>query len=107
MPEFELMPEIQIEITRCVDEASPGFVEFELVDALGERHRFVDKVPVVTEQQLDASCSYPVTEWVQCEVIGEVEGASPGRLRIDTSRPWGLESIEGRSEFEVAAKLVR
>ena len=99
------MPKIPIEITRFADDWQPGWVEFVLVDVRGERHHFIEKVPVVTQRDLDATSNYPVVEWVECVVLDAVP--EQGSVRVDVSRPWGLESTEGRTEFEMAASQVR
>lgn len=42
------MSAISVQITRFVDDSFPGFVECTFVDALGETHVFIEKVPVVS-----------------------------------------------------------
>jgi hypothetical protein len=53
------MPAVTVQISRFVDEHQPGFVECILMDALGESHLFVEKVPVVSTDDLWSTSSYP------------------------------------------------
>ena len=62
------MPSITVTISRFVDEYQPGIVECVLVDALGESHLFVEKVPIVTLEPLMATSSYPCIGAIDCEV---------------------------------------
>ncbi len=47
------MADIAVSILRWVDDDQPGFVEFSIVDCDGRDWRFVDKLPVVTAEDLD------------------------------------------------------
>lgn len=94
-------------ILRFVDDSFPGFVEFELVDAVGERHRFIEKVPVLTRWDIGHEAAFPIAEILACEVLS-ARVAEDGRLlsRIDTSHPWGVESTGGASVFEVLSEVL-
>lgn len=52
------MNAIEIEIRRFVDDSYPGFVECWLTDANGREWSFIEKVPVVTTEDLDAESDY-------------------------------------------------
>ncbi len=88
---------VRVQIVRFVDDAFPGFVECELVDAHDRRWLFVDKGPVVTTEFLTAHDSYPQPGIIACEVIDRADRI----VHIDTSRPWSVESTEGQTRFEV------
>jgi hypothetical protein len=64
--------------------------------------RFVEKVPVVsiTDEGLDVRNPYPQPGVIACEVIEQLGAVA----WIDTSQPWGIESTEGETRFEVAAE---
>ena len=102
------MPSVSVAISRFVDEHFPGFVEFVLVDALGARHTFVDKVPIVTEAALQSGSTYPHPGTLPCEIVGEFCDAS-GRLlvQVSTARPCGVESTAGAYTFSVLAAQVQ
>jgi hypothetical protein len=101
------MPEIVVAIVRITDEAFPGFVACELVDAHGRGHIFVDKVPVVSDQEISAATALPALGRLACEIESEWKDEA-GRvlLRVDTSRPHGIESTTGDTIFELLGEQV-
>src|SRR5262249_11063227 len=88
---------VKVQIVRYTDDSQPGWVECHLTDTHGRRWSFVEKVPVVTTATLDASSVYPQPGVIACEVVGQASGV----VRIDTTRPWAVESVEGETRFEV------
>jgi hypothetical protein len=101
------MPAVTVRITRFVDDHFPGFVECELVEASGLSHIFVEKVPVVTTEQLRPSSCYPCAGGIACRVLAQWEDADGIAFsRIDTSKPWGVESSAGVTEFVVASSKI-
>jgi hypothetical protein len=48
-----------VQIESFVDDHQPGFVQCLLVDAHGHKHQFVEKVPVVSSNNLFADSNYP------------------------------------------------
>ena len=98
------MPTLTVQITRFVDEHFPGFVEFTFEDADGATHVFVEKVPILSEQELLATSCYPRAGTLDCERESVWRDAA-GRLlaRINTALPWGVESSSGRTKFVVLA----
>jgi hypothetical protein len=95
------MPNIAVEITRYVDASFPGWVEFVLDDARGVRWSFVDKVPVVSAEDLTEASDYPRSARIECEVVSDPAIEEAGLVKIDTSRPWGIETKDGTSTFVV------
>jgi hypothetical protein len=98
-----------VEISRFVDEYQPGVVECRLVDAHGRTHLIVEKVPVVTTEGLGSDSRYPKPGAVACEVEMQWED-SDGRslVRVNTARPWSVESTEGATSFVVlSSQLTR
>ena len=101
------MQTVAVEITKLVDSSFPGWVEFVLRDANGTVWTFVEKVPVVTEDNLSAESVYPRQAWLACEVLSNAGGSLPAHLvRIDTSRPWGIEAVDGTTVFTVRREQV-
>ncbi len=81
-------------------EPFPGLVEVSFTDAAGVLRTFVDKPPVFDESdRLRPDASYPVAVEVPCEVLG---GGGAAVVTVST-RPAGLETDDGLSEFEVFA----
>ena len=96
------MPTVAVEIARFVDASFPGWVEFVLLDARGAKWTFVDKVPVITREDLTEASKYPRPATIECEVVAEPSGSQPaGLATIDTSRPWGIKAKDGTSRFVV------
>jgi hypothetical protein len=88
------MPAVTVQISRFVDEHQPGLVECILMDALGESHLFVEKVPIISTEDLWPASSYPQSGAIACEVEEQWKDAA-GRwlVRVNTVRPWGVESM--------------
>lgn len=101
------MPTLPVQITRFVDEHQPGFVEFAFKDADGVARVFIDKVPVVTREDLGATSVYPCAGAIACEIV-ETWTDAVGRslARIDTERPWHIETAFGETHFVVLAEQV-
>jgi len=102
------VPNVKVSITRRVDDESfPGIVECELVDASGQRHLFVDKIPIFSLDHLDSASVFPQPGVIRCDVIASgSDGAGRPVLIIDISKPDHVESVDGLSRFEVASTLV-
>jgi len=69
---------IACQIVRWVsDEPFPGLVEAQLVDAAGEQHVIVDKVPIFTSANLHAASELPVPGRLRCRIIGAHHSDGP------------------------------
>lgn len=101
------MKALRVQIERFTDPDVPGWVECRLIDASGRSHLFVEKVPVVSDEDLDASSSYPQEGVIGCVIVGLREDGDGGQIVIsDTEKPWGVESTEGLSRFEVRSDQI-
>jgi hypothetical protein len=89
---------LRVEIRRFVDDNFPGWVECAFTDAHGREWVFVEKVPVVSMEDLEDTSSYPRPCIIACEVIARHEGDV---VVVDIARPWGLEATTGQTRFEV------
>lgn len=89
---------VSVEIRRYVDDSQPGWVECRLTDADGCEWVFVEKVPIVTVEPLDAQSDYPRRGVIACRVV---ERPVDGRVVIDTEQPWGVEATSGETRFAV------
>ena len=58
-----------VEFVSFVNESFPGFVQCAFVDAEGNRHTFIEKVPLVTLENLWKDSAYPQTRTVPCESV--------------------------------------
>ena len=96
------MVAFRVEIVRYIDAAFPGFVELQFVDARGRRWSCHEKVPVVTLEDLDDASRYPRPAAIACEVLARGDQTA----RVSTARPWGIESVDGETEFEIPVDLL-
>ena len=96
------MKAIKILITSFIDDHQPGFVECKFYDAFGNQHIVQDKVPIVTDKDLDASSEYPQKGLIACEIVSEWKDSNGQKIfKVNTSKPWGVDTIAGLTEFDV------
>jgi len=97
------MHNLAVQIVRFADSSQPGWVECAFVDAEGRRHSIIEKVPVVTAEDLDADSKYPKPGVVYCDILERYRNEKGQELaHVSTD----IESTEGLSEFTVSASLV-
>lgn len=102
------MPFVSVQITRFVDEHFPGIVECELIDALGDKHVFVEKVPIVSDENLREESIYSCHGVIVCEVENEWLDDKNNRLvQISTDQLWHIESTKNESRFTVFASQLK
>lgn len=93
---------VNVLIAKYVNDDQSGWVEVNLTDAGGHEWRFVEMLPIVTRDSLNASSTLPQPGVIACEVISNsVDVAGHAIAEIDTTRPWGVESTEGVTRFIV------
>lgn len=95
---------IKVEIGRYLDDHQPGWVECQFVDAQGYGWSFVEKVPVVSMEDLDRNSTYPRPGRIACQVIGKRYVGGKEVVTIDTAKPWGIESTTGQTYFDVVSE---
>lgn len=101
------MPALRVSITRFVEEGQPGFVECEFFDADGARHVIIEKVTVVSSEQLWSDSDYPRDTDIECVVLEHFAGSQGAQLvRIDTELPWHIETTNGQTVFVVEESQV-
>jgi len=98
------MQAVKVTIDKFISNDQPGFVECSFTDAWGKKHIVQDKIPIVTDKDLDANSNYPQEGVIACEIIKEWRDKD-GRLifTVDTTRPWSVDTIEGLTQFDVLA----
>lgn len=101
------MSKVGVQIVRYVDDTQPGVVEARLRDAFGNEWVFVDKVPIFTEESLDANSLYPRRGVIACEVIKSWRDKRGLEIvTIDTARPYAVEAEGGEIRFDVLAEHI-
>jgi hypothetical protein len=98
---------VKVRITCFVDDSQPGWVECRLTDAQGREWTFLEKVPVVTTEDLDANSAYPRPGVIACQIVEQRVGANGHEtITVDTDAPWGVASTTGRTRFEIRSEQV-
>src|SRR3974390_3295163 len=93
---------LAITIRRWVDDSQPGWVECVLTDASGHTHIFREKAPVVSSEALGAATTYPRTGHIAWEILSHRPDERGRELvTVSTENPWGGESTDGTTVFEV------
>jgi hypothetical protein len=102
------MHHLKVSITRFVDDHQPGVVECVFSDARGVSHTVIEKIPVITTEDLRSDSRYPRGGEIACTVLERfVDSRGEHVVRIDTELPWHVETVEGETVFEVPASLVK
>ena len=84
------MTYLRVDIVGFADESFPGFVHCAFTDAMANRHTFLEKIPVVTTQNLWSDSTYPQPGMMQCETVErfhDAEGRSLARVCINAMDP--------------------
>jgi hypothetical protein len=93
---------IRIKITSFISGDQPGFVECKFNDAWNKEHTVQDKVPIVTEKDLDANSEYPQYGVIACEIIVEWKDKDERTIcTVTTEKPWAVHTIDGLKEFDI------
>jgi hypothetical protein len=93
---------IKISITKFISDDQPGFVECKFNDAWNKEHIVQDKVPIVTEKNLNANSEYPQDGVIACELMKEWKDANGRNIfTVNTAKPWGVDTINGLTEFDL------
>jgi len=101
------MVSLVVRIEQIVDDHFPQFVGCSLIDADGVRHEFVEKVPVVSKSEFRAESHFPQPGYIDCTIEDEWRD-DKGRdvIRVNTEKPWSIESVVGVSKFVVFKEQV-
>lgn len=93
---------LEVKIVELVDADFPGWVKCVFRDIDNIEWHIVEKAPVVSLENFNSETVLPKDGQVGCEIIGEFVDRNNKRiLRIDTSRPWGIEEEGGQTVFDV------
>ncbi|MBQ3490604.1 MAG: hypothetical protein IJA86_08440 [Clostridia bacterium] len=82
--------------TRLIDDRGyPEIVLCEFIDINGNRHRIIEKWPVVSNEKFENT--FPKDVLLGCVIIEEKAES----YIVDTDQPWYIESVEGKTIFEI------
>lgn len=82
---------VRAQALRWVSDDQPGWIEVGLVDADGQEHRIIDKVPVLTSRSITAESAFPAELWLKADA-GEVNGE-----RVEVTFDSAVETTDGRA----------
>jgi hypothetical protein len=93
---------IKIKIISFLSNDQPGFVECIFFDSYKNEHRVQEKIPVVTDKELDEYSEYPQDGFIACEVTKTWIDKDKRKIySITTEKPWGIETIKGLNKFDL------
>ena len=92
---------LKVEISRFVEAGQPNVVECIFIDAYGKKHSIIEKVPVVSSEDLNADSFYPRSGVIACQVVQRKRHGDSEIVEIDTAIQWHIGSIVGQNCFEV------
>ena len=96
---------INISVTGYKESDSfPGFVNFEFLDFSGNNCQFEEKAPVITTLSISKTDNYPIQLTLPCIIIEKFK--SENAVIIDTSKPYGVESTDGKTQFKVSNEII-
>ena len=99
-----ILPAVRVQISRYTDDSNPGWVECRMTDAWGTEWLFEEKVSSVSVEDLDQRSDYPQPGIIACEIVKRWRDEDDREIAtIDTEKPWGLESSDGTTRFDVPA----
>lgn len=92
------MTYLRVSSVELVEDGQPPIVRCFVLDAGGVRHEFVDKLPIVSK-----AATLPAHDAaIACAVVAVARDAVGRRLvTVDTSCPWGLETVQGLTTLSV------
>jgi hypothetical protein len=91
------MKALKVRIIKYVDNWNPGWVKCVFKDIRGKEWSIIEKVPVITSENLDSNSQFPIDSFIACEVINQ----SHDIITIDLNKPWGVSEENGQTVFEV------
>lgn len=95
---------VKVLINRYVEHYQPGIVECSLIDAHGNEWLFIEKVPVVSNQDLDENSDYPLPGYIACTFLAERQDTDGSHVvHISTAEPDAIQATSGHDQFEVHA----
>lgn len=87
--------------TRWESDDFPGWMEVVIVDADGQEHRVIEKVPVLSMDKFTSATNFPVELWIR----GTMDAIDGERVAIAFA--YGVETVDGASKLNVWADNVR
>lgn len=98
---------MQVWINQYIDDSFPGFVACSFMDAWNKLHLIHEKVPVVSKEYLDIDSEYPQKGVIAFEYVTKwIDKKGRKIVKINTETPWGIETVEGETEFDILEEQI-
>ena len=97
---------IKIMITRFVDFHQPDIIEFSFTDYKNQIHKFIDKIPIITNQELDENSEYPIEECILIDILNKEDENEEVLYSFRFKESYGLESTNGESIFKIGKEQI-
>lgn len=96
------MTAVGVQIIRWVDDHQPGFIECRFTDRSGRERMVIEKLPIVSDAQLNQASSYPQLGSIPCTVASRARDQSGREVaEVDTTAPIFIEAVDGETRFQV------
>jgi hypothetical protein len=80
---------LRVDIIGFADESFPGFVHCDFTDANGARHIVLEKIPVVTTEDLWSDSTYPHQGMLPCERVESLQDDAGRAVALVSINPIG------------------
>jgi hypothetical protein len=95
---------VQVTATECVSDGHyPDWLLLSLIDAHGREWLILEKVPVVTLEDLNEYSVYPRKIVIACREVARRMTGGRELVLIDLNIPWGIQATDGTTHFEVCS----
>ena len=82
---------LRVDKVGFADESFPGFAHCDFTDANGNRHTFLEKIPVVTTKDLWTDSTYPQPGMLPCERVECLHDGAGRALALVSINPMGAD----------------
>lgn len=88
---------LNVKIEKYISYEQPGWVLCVFKDVSGKEWHINEKVPIITERDFIKE-EMPIEGFY---IAGEILSEEADKVLFSIKEPWGIETIEGETEFEV------
>lgn len=101
------MPYLKIKITGIANNDQPGFVFCSFRDASNQEWNFIEKIPIVSKEDLDEKSIFPLQGIIPV-TIKKVWANQKGKkiITIDAFEPLGIATLEKKSLFDIPSEQI-
>lgn len=92
---------LKIQITRFVEHHQPDIIEFSFLDYEQYSHKIIDKIPNITDKNINEDSSYPIEEFILIDILNVEKENGKEIYSFQFKESYGLESVEGKTNFKI------